>query len=179
MNALAGLRVQEAGLGEWMRYTRADGYDLYLDRRHPGWVRELDSEFEIVWSSLWQSRAPDPFGVVAGFGVTWRWIDFDRFNRNPLDHEPYRGRTSNAVARIKMGAIIETIGDRPAVIMDDDFEFLERDWAVQRTEDGIPTLVISPDYETGLERAHVDLAMAFAAKLHEGQSSVPTSTGGR
>lgn len=87
------------------------------------------------------------------------------------------GRTSNPVAKIKMTGVIKTIGDRPAVIIDDDFEFLERDWAVQRTEDGTPTLVVRPNYEEGLTREHVDLAMAFATKLSEGQQSVPSSAG--
>ena len=174
MNALATQLVKDAGgIPPHLRFARAAGYDLHLDRRHPKWIVELERRFEMRWSSMWEDHAADPFGVVAGFGTTWPHIPFKRINRNPLEHDPYEGRTSSRVAAIKMTGIVETIGTRPCAVVDDDFGRHERAWAASRTEAGIPTLVVVPDYEYGLQREHVDLLRAFATKLRDGQSSQP------
>ena len=174
MNALATQLVKDAGgIPPHLRFARAAGYHLYLDRRHPKWIDELERRFEMVWSSMWQDHAADPFGIVAGFGTSWRHIPFDRINRSPLHYDPFEGPTSSRIAEIKMAGIQHTVGDRPAVVVDDDFGHHERAWAEARTQSGIPTLVITPYSEYGLERKHVDLMRAFATKLRDGQSSQP------
>ncbi len=174
MNVIATQRFTEKGEIPHLRYARAAGYDLYLDRRHPAWIAELERRFDVIWSSMWQRHSADPFGVVAGFGTSWDHIPFDRINRNPLDNDPYEGRTSSRVAAIKMSGIVKTVGDRPAAVVDDDFGHHERAWAEARTQSGIATLVVVPDYEFGLQREHVDLLRAFAVKLRKGRSSNPS-----
>ena len=160
-------------LPEHLRRAKVDGYEIHFDARHRAWVAELERRFDMVWSSMWQRNAPDPFGVHAGFGTRWPWLNFDRHNRNLLEHDPYAGKTSGRIASYKMGALVEYIGDRPTVIVDDDFGRHERAWAEARTQSGIPTLVLTPDYEYGMERRHVDAARAFARKLRQGATSAP------
>lgn len=158
---------------EHLRRAHVDGYEIHFDRRHPAWIAELERRFELVWSSMWERNSADPFGVHAGFGTRWSHIPFSRINRNPLHYDPYEGKTSGRIAEIKMTGIVHTVGDRPAVVIDDDFGHRERTWAEARTQTGTPTLVLVPDYEFGLERHHVDAARAFARKLRQGKTSAP------
>ena len=168
----AMLRVQEEGLPEWMRFTHVRGRELFYDIRHRAWLAELDGAFDVEYCTLWGEDVFD-LAVILGVGDRWHRIDHDRVNRNPLEHEPFPGRTSNQAMRIKMSAIVERAGDRPLVLIDADAAGRERFWAEQRTEDGLPTLVIEPFWENGLEREHVDLALAFARKLRDRKESLP------
>ena len=120
---------------------------------------------------MWARRSSEAFGPVAGFGAGWGHIDFDRHNRNPLDHEPYEGRTGSRIARVKMPA--HRGANRRPTRSDPGrrFHVPRATLAVARTEAGIPTLVLTPDPEFGLELEHVHAALAFAAKLRDGQSS--------
>lgn len=163
---------------QWTRHDTIRGRETYWDIRHPVWLRELEAAgFEMVWSSLWSWQEIMDLATVIGCGDRWTILDFDRFNRDRvLHHDPFGGRTSNQATARKWDLIVEFTGSRPAVIVDADAAGRERLWAEDRTAEGLPTLVLSPWWETGLAREHVDAILAFAAKLRLRSSSVPPST---
>ena len=109
---------------------------------------------------MWQSGAY-LFGQKAGFGVDWDYIDFDSYRPQ------YGGKrmTGNGVGTYKHPGIVDILGDRPGVWVDDDMTPYQKEWAQKRTEAGIPTLFIQPDPEFGMTREHVDQILDFARAL--------------
>lgn len=153
-------------------HSNIRGYRITRDIRHPEMVAELERNFTVLWSTLWESDAPDYVSPFLGFGHTWPVLRFQRFNAaRRLNRNP-----RNGVMDYKMPHIIDTAGPVPFVVLDDDIEHTHRRLGAQLTEAGFPALFIGPDPEFGLQREHVDLALAFARKVREGRHSAPQMT---
>lgn len=142
--------------GREMISARADNWPLWLHPDHPEWVNELSMHFDMVWSTMWQAQVVH-FAQVAGFGHDWPWINFD-------SHYLRAGnlRTGEGVGSYKHPGIELTIRQRPAVVIDDDLEPWQHEWADIRTHSGIPTHLIQPDPFEGLKSSHLEQALAFA-----------------
>lgn len=140
--------------------VEAAGYRLLLHPEHADMVAEIETVFEPVWATMWQDRAWMA-GVEMGFGVDWDYIDFDSYRIS----RPVGQMTGIGIGNIKNPGIIDILGDRPGVWVDDDMTPAQHAWAAARTEAGIPTLFIQPDPEFGMTREHFEQIMAFADEV--------------
>ncbi len=120
---------------------------IWLDSALGTMVAEflLAEPVEAVWASSWQADA-DP--IVGG-----------RLGLPPLGHIPL-GRPAITTAHPngylwKRDPVTAWLGDRPAAWIDDDFTDLDHAWALKRTTDGIPTLLVQPDPHAGLNIGHL------------------------
>jgi hypothetical protein len=139
------------------RHADADGYQLLLHPDHPEWVAQLATQFDMVWATMWQERAPVALAPVVGFGADWPWIDFAAHH----DHVTAQ-RTGIGIGSYKFPGVVATVGDRPMVWIDDDLEPAIYEWAAERDESGIPTLLVQPFPDEGWTRAELDAVLAFA-----------------
>ncbi len=154
------------------RQVRIQGYQVVLPRWHRQAVLDLEAHgFEIMWSTMWMEDARTHFAPEAGFGASWRHVDFDRHWRDPALARQIerltRGATGSAadhgsVGSYKHPGFMAAVGDRPAVVVDDDLQPWQHAWALRRSDAGIPTLTVQPDPSVGLTREHVDLIVDFA-----------------
>lgn len=142
-----------------LREAVVRGYRLLLHPEHPDMVAEIEQAFECVWATMWQDNAWLA-GLELGFGVDWDYIDFDSYR-------PVRTgqMTGNGIGNIKNPGIIDILGDRPGVWVDDDMTPAQQAWARRRTEAGIPTLFIQPDPEFGMTLDHFVQIMEFANEV--------------
>jgi protein tyrosine phosphatase (PTP) superfamily phosphohydrolase (DUF442 family) len=143
-----------------LREVVVEGYRLLLHPAHLDMVTEIETVFEPVWATMWQDKAWRA-GLELGFGVDWDYIDFDSYRVS----RPYGQMTGNGIGNIKNPGIIDILGDRPGVWVDDDMTPAQQAWAQARTEAGIPTLFIQPDPEFGMTHDHFEQIMAFANEL--------------
>lgn len=142
----------------------AGGYRLLVHPEHPEMIAEIEERFECVWATMWQRHAWLA-GMELGFGVTWEYIDFD-------SHHGDKGRrTGLGVGNHKHPGIVERLGDRPGVWVDDDMTPAQQAWAQRRTEAGIPTLFIQPDPEFGMTWDHYHQILAFAEQCEDARIS--------
>jgi hypothetical protein len=139
------------------RAARADGFHLLLRPEHADWVAELEQRFELVWATMWQERAPVGLAPVVGYGAEWPWIPFD-------DHQSFTTtqRTGWGIGSYKFPGVVATVGDRPAVWIDDDLEPAIYEWAAERDSSGTPTLLVQPDPAEGWTRSEYEAVLAFA-----------------
>lgn len=145
---------------EHLREDRARGYSLLFNPEHPEMFSELEQHFDTVWATMWMDSAWQ-FGEKAGFGTEWDFIDFEAFR--PMTTG--RQMTGNGVGSFKHPGIVDTLGDRPGIWVDDDMTPFQHEWAQKRTEAGIPTLFIQPDPEFGMTREHFEQILEFAESL--------------
>jgi hypothetical protein len=149
---------------QYHRETQISRYRIRLDRRHPLWLVDLEQEFEIVWATMWQDMASGVFAPFFGWGEDTPHIDFDKHA------EP----GARSVGKLKLPGIIDKVGDRPALWIDDDAGEREvQKWAKERNRN-IPTMLIVPDSEIGLTKQDAVTAFQFAKSVAE-QSQLLTS----
>jgi hypothetical protein len=125
-----------------------DDPPVRLCRAHGPWLTELAGQFEIVWATGWESEANRL--IVPVLGLT-------EYPVIPFPDKPFD-------PRLKVPAIAEFIGDRPAVWIDDMHTDDGRAWAAARD---VPTLLIDVDPAIGLTRPAVDEALAWAVRGRE------------
>lgn len=139
------------------RHAQADGYQLLLYPEHADWVARLEQRFDMVWATMWQQQAVVALAPVVGFGADWPWIDFTAHQ----DHDTLQ-RTGMGIGSYKFPGVVATVADRPMVWIDDDLEPAIYDWAAERDEAGIPTLLVQPSPDEGWTHAELDAVLAFA-----------------
>jgi hypothetical protein len=149
------------------RLVQANGWHLLIPTDAPRWVARLEAHLDIVWSTMWGSRAVEHFGPIAGFGTTWDWIDFTAHAGGSLGE-----RWGVGVGDHKHAGIVATAGTRPAAVVDDDLAPITRLWASAREDEGIPTMTVKPDPAVGLTGADVDALVEFALRV-AGSASGP------
>ena len=157
-----GVRKQPKVAPAHLVETVAQGYSLLLNPDHPEMFEELAEMGELVWATMWQSSAY-LFGQKAGFGVDWDYIDFDSY-KTEYQYGTQR-RIGNGVGTYKHPGIVDTLGDRPGVWVDDDMTPEQHAWAQRRTEAGIPTLFIQPDPQFGMTWEHFIQIVEFIESL--------------
>jgi hypothetical protein len=160
-----GLALRRSNLQppEGFRAARADGYELLLRSEHVEWVERLEQRFEMVWATMWQQRATLALAPVVGFGADWPWIDFAAHQVHGTVQ-----RTGLWIGSYKFPGVVATVGDRPMVWIDDDLEPAIYEWATERDESGIPTLLVQPFPDEGWTQAELDAVLAFADSVDMG-----------
>lgn len=163
-----------------LRSTDINGYRILLNPDHVEWVREFEKHFEVVWSTMWRSEARRSFAPEAGFGAKWDYIDFNHYwNDEALSMRIMAesqhlttgwSRGLGSVGEYKHPGFVQTIDDRPAVIVDDDLALWQHDWAVERSL-SVPTETIQPDPNVGLCATEAELILQFADKLRSANMS--------
>jgi hypothetical protein len=144
-----------------LRRTWAAGYELHLHPEHGAWFAEVEAAgAELRWSSMWQAASVEDFAPEAGYGEDWPWLDFDAHHGSGLGR--MRGLGG---ADYKMPAWQAVAEQRPLVIIDDDFTADSHAWAWERDDSGLPTLLVQPDCEVGIERWHIDEVLAFLSEI--------------
>jgi hypothetical protein len=146
-------------LGYQPRHYRGPGPDqapvsgtVWLNPQHASWLRELlDRGMHPAWATSWGQRAADwiapqldlppmPVVEVADAAPAWGWS-------------------------AKQAPISRWAGDRPLVWIDDTFGGKEFGWAEDRTDDGIPTLLIHTHPGLGIQRHHINQIHAWLDHL--------------
>lgn len=136
---------EEVEVGSPEPFTRA-----LVNVQHGDWLRELTHHFSLLWASTWQEDAAYSFGPLLGL-PDLPYIDFDS---SPLV----------AGLMLKIPAVAEATKGRAFVWFDDEVGPREQAWF-----DNAPTLCVAVDPRRGLERGHVDDAIAFATSLPEAE----------
>jgi len=116
---------------------------VWLNAEHEVWLREVTERgVELVWASSWGHLAAE-------------WIALQlRLPTMPVIQVPHHGPGFGWSA--KLAAIRQWVGDRPLAWIDDQLGGKEPAWAQDRSDAGIPTLIIQTDPGRGLERHHID-----------------------
>jgi hypothetical protein len=108
-------------------------------------VDDLAALSNPVWATMWQERAALAFAPATGIGKgIERHIDFDHYQRRNGQ------RTGAGVGDYKHPGVVATVGRHPFVWIDDDLSDWQHGWARQRTESGLPTLLVQPSPAQGL-----------------------------
>lgn len=158
-----------------LRSAIVGGYRLRLNPEHKKHVSLFEEKFEVTWSTMWQEKACTEFAPEVGYGHEWPYIPFDDYWNDPELARAVMDRTRHlrvdappsryGVGEYKHPGFTVTVGDRPAVVVDDDLEPWQHTWARERTLSGIPTLTVQPDPLEGLSAEHVDHILAFASTV--------------
>lgn len=149
------------GRREHERTTVAGRYRVVLDTRHPGWFDVLADHAELWWATMWQAQAGPVFGVVAGLGHDWPYLDFD--GAYEPGGSPFIQRTGEGVGGYKWPRILEMgATNRPLVWIDDDMDDAHLEWAAARDASGVPTLFVRPDPAEGFTFEHFLRVLAFS-----------------
>lgn len=115
---------------------------------HGGWIRELAAAGELWWATAWCAHANERYLPKLGVAP----LPFVHFPPVPFAPE------------LKVPAVAEVVGDRPAAWIDDNHTPAGRDWAARRDA---PTLLVSVDPAVGWTRSDVDRVLAWAADLRD------------
>ena len=150
---------------EHLREARAGRFKVLLNPEHPQWFARAEKLFECVHATMWQADVY-LFAQVAGYGQDWDYIDFDgaqlRLQRRGSDR-----RVGAGITEYKWPGLLQTIGDRPVVYVDDDLTNAQLVWARERNASGIPTLFLRPSPRTGMLRSHFNRILAFSARVSD------------
>ena len=133
------------------RFHLIDGVAHCIPDEAGGRLARLAERFELVWATGWEDRANDTLPVILGLPAKLPFLTFD-------------GRARFGTAHWKVEAIDEYAGDRPLAWVDDCLDESCHSWAAERQA---PTLLVPCESDRGLEEAHVEALLAWAAELGE------------
>ena len=129
-----------------------EGEDPQRYRRgHGEWIRELSTVAEVWWATGWGDHANELFLPLLGVDP----LPVVRFPPVPFDPE------------LKVPAVAEVAGDRPAAWIDDNHTPRGLRRAAARPA---PTLLVSIDPAIGWTRADVHRVLDQATRLRAGQA---------
>ncbi|MBB4662938.1 HAD domain-containing protein [Conexibacter arvalis] len=134
------------------RFQLVDGIPHYLSATAGEHLRRLSSQFETVWCTGWEEKAPEHLPHALGLLDAYPHLTFARSPRQ-------------AHAHWKIGAIDAYAGARPLAWIDDAHDDECGAWARAREQAGAPTLLVTTDPATGIAAAHVEALTAWAARL--------------
>jgi hypothetical protein len=150
-------------LNPWLMRKLPPGYrwheigifDLVLATWHGPAILELceESQLELVWATTWEEKANLEISPRVGLPTDLPWITFAD-----------SGYDEFAETR-KLAPVQRFVGERPCVWIDDDLWSDAWVWAVRRREAGIPTLLVQPQPDRGLVRAHLQEITRWAAGI--------------
>lgn len=118
-------------------------------------IRKIQRLFAMYWCTGWGNRANDfisPLHDLAPYPVV------------PLGLPSRKGD----LPHWKGAGITEHVHDRPFAFVDDDIGQEEIEWAEERTNKGIPTLMVPIRSEVGLTDYHIDRLLVFANGIESG-----------
>ncbi len=142
----------EAPAGRWLT---VDGIVHFISASAAGHLQELARSFELWWCSGWEEKANEHLLGPLGLAGPLPYVGFDV--------APRRGG-----AHWKLAAIDSALGaERPLAWVDDHLDDACADWARARRG---PTLLVATVPERGLEQAHGQRLLAWAAEQQPGTS---------
>ena len=121
-------------------------------RAHTAWIAELASVAELWWATGWGRLANDIYLPLLNAGNPQPLDPLPVVEFPPVPFEP----------ELKVAAIDDMLGDRPAAWIDDNHTETGRMWARERP---VPTLLVSTDPAVGWTRPHVDQVVAWISAL--------------
>lgn len=126
-------------------------------------VQRLSQSFEMVWATMWMEDAHPCIGLpLLGIKECWPYVRFDgcinNWPREVPRYEPDR-------KTFKLAYVADYVGDRSMAWVDDDIQLDAAQWAEQRRERKIPTLLVRPQCHTGLTDSHVASLVRWARSL--------------
>lgn len=149
---------------------------FYYDRAGDGWVvmrkdfpditKRLMPHFELMWGTGWEEQANEfmlePMGL-----------------EEPLPHIPLKqSLPGTIIGKLPVNYYWKTpwlihwaeeVG-RPFALIDDLFSEEDMEWAVRRTEEGVPTLFVKTDETVGWTDEHTDELIAWAEGIKDGRA---------
>lgn len=139
------------------RFELIDGTPYCLSLAAPERILRLADRFELIWATGWQDRANDRLSLLTGIGPL-PVIEFDA-------HRERGERSGTTDAHWKLGAVDEFCQTRALAWIDDSFDQSCFDWAVEREDSGLPTLLVPTDPAIGLEEAQAAATSDWADSL--------------
>lgn len=117
----------------------------WLNLQHGQWLRELaDHGLQLAWCTSWEHAAAQHIAPVLGLP------EMPVVEVGPMGGAVFDGCSAKAPA------VTSWLGDRPAVWLDDVHGAGDHKWARDRTENGIPTLLVTVVPSEGFIRSQVD-----------------------
>jgi hypothetical protein len=130
-------------------------YRMHVDERLPAWATQLDTVYDVVWATSWQSDVrkwvAEPLGLPEWPALTWPLA-------GPVAHRFGRSRV-----RFKAQAIHARLHAEPRPFAWADDHLSRRVPPRPIRELGLAHLLIRPQPLTGLTSEHVAQLLAFAA----------------
>jgi hypothetical protein len=152
-------------LNPWLMRELPEGYewheigmfDVILAAWHGPAILELcqASRLDLVWATTWEQDANLEIAPRIGLPTDLPWIPFEGDGADPF------------IDTRKLPAVQRWARDRACVWVDDDLWPDAWLWATQRTEAGIPTLLVQPHPEQGLTRDQLATIASWAAGVPE------------
>jgi hypothetical protein len=130
-------------------WLNVDGILHVLSTEAGGHLRDLATDFELVWCTGWEEKANEHLPRALGLDGPLPYLDLDR-DRTP-GHRQW-----------KLGPIERFAGDRPLAWIDDDHDAECRDWARGRKS---ATLLVTTRPDLGITSDHVHTLLAWARGL--------------
>jgi hypothetical protein len=129
-----------------------DGIAHFLSATAGEHLRLLADAFEPVWCTGWEEKANEYLPHALGLDGPWPHLSFERA----------AGPGRSVQGHWKLAAIDAWCGSRPLAWIDDAHGPACETWAAAR---GAPTLLVTTEPATGLERTHASELLAWASEL--------------
>lgn len=134
------------------RFQLIEGIAHFLSATAGEHLRRLADSFELVWCTGWEEKAGEYLPAALTLADSYPHLTFDR---NP-------GR---AHAHWKLDAIERHAGARPLAWIDDAHDDACTEWARERAERGMPTLLVTTVPAIGMTEQHVTALTSWSAAL--------------
>ncbi|TMR10969.1 hypothetical protein ETD86_37265 [Nonomuraea turkmeniaca] len=129
---------------------------VLVNPAHGVWLRAIAAlDVEIAWATSWHQTAN------ALLARAYDLPDLPVMNVGPYDSDTRFG------CSLKSGAILEHVGDRPLVWVDNVFGGKDSGWGEDRTAAGSPTLLIHVDASVALVKSQMDAVTRWLTDLRE------------
>lgn len=129
-----------------------DGAFVWFHPDHKVWLHELAACADLVWVTSWLEH------------TAWLATLYDLPTDLPYVECGRYGDTVTFGRNAKSDAVRAYVGDRPFVWFDDSFGGKDLMWADDRTDEGVPTLMVGVERWTGLAAADMDQARSWLAR---------------
>jgi len=140
----------------WAEYV-LDGKTVSLCMEHGSWLDSLDDKFEAVWCTAWEEKANEFIGSTLML-PEWDYVRMLSPGGGPR-------LNSEFMPTPKLIEVIDYVGDRPFVWVDDRFNTDAHAWVDMRNLE-IPSLLIEVDPEVGMTKADFQLIEDFHDYLY-------------
>jgi len=135
---------------------------VWLNHEHGRWLAELvDHGAELVWVSTWREAASQFIAPRLGLPTGIPFIDVGSHTGVKFGHS------------LKQHEVAAYVDAQPLAWLDDHFGGKDFIWAADRSEEGVPTLLIQTSPAEGLRREHIDALIIWL----EAQQLLPAGDG--
>lgn len=140
---------REVSLEHW---ETGEIHGIWISPANGDRLRRLRERFEIVWATGWNQHANDILAPLHGLP------------ERPVIELAWSEDLRSLETSWKLPAVVDFVGDRSCVWIDDHVRTDVEQWAEERQA---PTLVLRADHRVGLSDNIVETALRFAADQHD------------